>query len=251
MLRFDKVGVKIPFKEILNDVSFTLNPHTITAIIGKNGSGKTTLISCLNAEKKYTGSITYEGKDIRLMSLKEKGRLISVLPQILPSVGITVKDLVKMGRSPYLDLGKVFTQNDMENVEKALTYAGMKKLENKYLTEISGGEKQKAYIAMVLAQNTRVIVLDEPTTYMDMAYSKEFMALLRQLRDKNKKTILAVMHDINSALEVADNILILNEGRLEFFGSVQQVKDSGKIEEIFALKKYECSSDGETKTIYA
>lgn len=250
MLTFDKTGVKTPFKEILSGVSLTLRPHTITAVIGKNGSGKTTLMSCLNGERKYTGNIAYDGKDIRLMSIREKARLISFLPQILPTPCITVKDLVRMGRSPYLDIGKNFTQSDEEYVEKALVQAGIKDIENKYLTEASGGEKQKAYIAMVLAQNTRVIALDEPTTYMDMAYSKEFLSLLGELRDKNKKTVLTVMHDINSALEIADNILILNQGRAEFFGSVQQTIESGKIEEIFGLKKYECICDGEVKFIY-
>ena len=250
MLKFDKIGVKTPHKEILKDVSLSLKPHTITAVIGKNGSGKTTLISCLIGDKKYTGNITYEGRDIRLMSLKEKGRLISVLPQILPSPAIRVKDLVRMGRSPYLDMGKVFTQSDEENVEKAILQTGIKDIENKYLTEISGGEKQKAYIAMVLAQNTRVIVLDEPTTYMDMAYSKEFMGVLRELKYKNKKTVLAVMHDINSAIEVADNILIIDNGRAVFYGSVQETQESGKIEEVFGLRKYQCICDDETKTIY-
>lgn len=250
MLSFDKIGVKTPTKEILKDISLSLKPHTITAVIGKNGSGKTTLISCLVGEKKYTGSITYEDKDIRLMSLKEKGRLISVLPQILPSPAIRVKDLVKMGRNPYLDIGGTFTQSDNENVEKAMLQAGIKDIENKYLTEISGGEKQKAYIAMVLSQNTRVVVLDEPTTYMDMAYSKDFMKLLIELRDKNKKTVLAVMHDINSAVEVADNILIIDEGESIFFGSVQKCIESGKIEEVFGLKKYQCICNDTEKIIY-
>lgn len=250
MVKFENISVKVTSKEILKEVSFSLKPHTITAVIGKNGSGKTTLLSCLTGEKKYTGRITYEGKDIRLMSLKEKGRLISVLPQILPTPHITIKALVGMGRSPYLDLMGTFTQDDKKCVEKSLCDTGIKNLENKYLTEISGGERQKAYIAMVLAQNTRVVVLDEPTTYMDMQYSKEFMSLLETLKTKNKKTVLAVMHDINMALEKADNILILDEGKAVFFGSKEECINSRLIEKIFALEKHEYVFEGEKKVIF-
>ncbi len=250
MLKFENISVKTPSKELLQEVSFSIKPHTITAVIGKNGSGKTSLVSCIAGEKKYTGSITYEGKDIRLMSLKEKSRLISVLPQLLPTPHITVKELVGMGRNPYLDLGKNFTQTDEEYVEKALFDITIKEIEDKYLTEISGGERQKAYIAMVLAQNTRVIVLDEPTTYMDMQYSKEFMTLLLRLKTKNKKTILAVMHDLNSALENADNILVLDEGRAVFYGSKEECINSAIIEKIFDLKKHEYVFEDEKKVIF-
>lgn len=250
MLKFDNVSVKASSKEILQGVSFTLVPHTITAVIGKNGSGKTTLISCLGAEKKYTGSITYEGKDIRLLSLREKGRLIAVLPQILPTPHITVRDLVKMGRSPYLDIGGSFTQSDIEYVEKALADTNIKDIENKYLTELSGGERQKAYVAMVLAQNTRAVILDEPTTYMDMQYSKEFMTLLENLKLKNKKTVMAVMHDINTALEKADNILLLYEGKVVFYGTAEECKDSSLIENIFGLERHEYLHDGQKKVIF-
>ena len=250
MLKFENISVKAASKEILKDVSFCLKPHTITAVIGKNASGKTTLVSCLTGEKKYTGSITYEGKDIRLMNLREKSRLISVLPQILPTPRITVKDLVRMGRSPYLDMGKSFTHTDEEYVEKALSDVGLKASQDKYLTEMSGGERQKAYIAMVLAQNTRVVVLDEPTTYMDMQYSKEFMLLLDTLKTKNKKTVLAVMHDINTAIDKADNILILDEGKAVFYGSKEECKNSSLIEKIFSLQRHEYIFEGEKKVIF-
>ena len=250
MLKFDNICVKGTNEEILHKVSFTLKPHTITAVIGKNGSGKTTLISCVNEEKKYTGSITYDGKDIRLMSLKEKGRLMALLPQILPTPHITVRELVKMGRNPYLDIGRSFTQTDEECVEKAINDTDIKDMENKYLTELSGGERQKAYIAMILAQNTRVIILDEPTTYMDMQYSKEFLALLEHMKVKNKKTILAVMHDINTAVEKADNILLLDEGRVIFYGSKEELTESSIIEKVFGLEKHEYMHGEQKKVIF-
>lgn len=250
MLSFDKISLKVPSQEILQDVSFAVKPHTLTAIIGKNGSGKTSLVSCIIGERKYKGSITYEGKDLRLMPLGEKGRLISVLPQILPSPHITVRELVRMGRSPYLDIGKTFTKEDLSRVAQAIADTGITDIEHKYLTELSGGERQKAYVAMVLAQNTRVIVMDEPTTYMDVSYAKELMALINEMKTKKKKTILAVMHDINRALEYADNILLLHEGKVVFYGTAKDCADSGKLEEIFNLKRRKYICDGENKVIF-
>lgn len=250
MLKFENISVKAGEKKILRDVSFALEEQSITAVIGRNGSGKTTLISCLTNEKKYTGNITCEDKDIRLMNLREKSRLIAVLPQILPTPHITVKALVEMGRNPYLDIGGAFTQSDREYVEKALENVGIKDMENKYLTELSGGERQKAYIAMVLAQNTGVIILDEPTTYMDMTYSKEFMRLIENLKDKNKKTVLVVMHDINTALQKADNILLLEGGRALFYGTAEDCVKSDIVEKAFGLEKLIYTEDGENKIFY-
>ena len=151
MLEFKSLSVSKNKKEILQDVSFSVKPHTITAIIGKNASGKSTLISCLTGESKYKGSIFFSDDDISLMSLKQRSRLVSLLPQTLPAVPITVEKLVEMGRNPYTDIGKRLSQKDKEQIEKAIENAGITDIRHKKLTEISGGERQKAYIAMVIS----------------------------------------------------------------------------------------------------
>lgn len=250
MLEFKNISVTKNKKEILKDVSFSVKPHTVTAVIGKNGSGKSTLLSCLTGESRYTGAIHFSDSDISLMSKRQRAATVAFLQQNLPVVPITVENLVAMGRTPYIDIGKLLTEKDKVQIEKAIVSVGIENIRQKKLSEISGGEKQKAYIAMVLAQNTRVVALDEPTTYMDVQYEKEFMSLLRELKEKHKKTLLVVMHDLSRAAEIADYILILNEGRVAFSGEKEEAIQSGKIESIFNVKKYEIELDGKRKLIF-
>lgn len=250
MLEFKNISVTKNKKEILKDVSFSVKPHTVTAVIGKNGSGKSTLLSCLTGESRYTGAIHFSDSDISLMSKRQRAATVAFLQQNLPVVPITVENLVAMGRTPYIDIGKHLTEKDKVQIEKAIVSVGIESIRQKKLSEISGGEKQKAYIAMVLAQNTRVVALDEPTTYMDVQYEKEFMSLLRELKEKHKKTLLVVMHDLSRAAEIADYILILNEGRVAFSGKKEEAIQSGKIESTFGVKKYEIELDGKRKLIF-
>ena len=250
MLEIKNISVTKNKKEILRDVSFSVKPHTITAIIGKNGSGKSTLISCLTGESKYKGSIFFSDDDISMFNSRQRARLVSLLPQNLPAVPITVEKLVEMGRNPYTDIGKRLSEKDTEQIEKAIESAKIEEIRHKKLTEISGGERQKAYIAMVLSQNTRVIALDEPTTYMDVQVEKAFISLIRDLKEKHKKTLLVVMHDLSRAVEIADNILLLDDGRIRMFGKNQDVLQSGAIEEVFGVTQYECELDGEKRIIF-
>lgn len=250
MLEIKNLSVTKNKKEILSEVSFSVKPHTITAIIGKNGSGKSTLISCLTGESKYKGTIFFSDDDISLLNSKQRSRLVSMLPQNLPAVPVTVEKLVEMGRNPYTDIGKNLSEKDREQIEKAIESTELGNIRHKKLTEISGGERQKAYIAMVLAQNTRVIALDEPTTYMDIQVEKAFISLLGELKEKHKKTLLVVMHDLSRAVEIADSIVLLDEGRVVVSGKKEEVLQSEKIESTFNVKKYEAEFDGEKRIIF-
>ena len=220
------------------------------SVIATMSSGKSTLISCLTGESKYKGSVFFSDDDISLMNSKQRSRLVSLLPQNLPALPITVEKLVEMGRNPYTDIGKRLSEKDAEQIEKAIESTKITDIRHKKLTEISGGERQKAYIAMVLSQNTRVIALDEPTTYMDVQVEKAFMSLICELKEKHKKTILVVMHDLSRAIEIADNVLLLDDGRVKAFGKTQDVLQSGAIEELFGVKQYECEFDGKKKIIF-
>ncbi len=250
MLEIKNISVVKNKKEILKDVSFSVKPHTITAIIGKNGSGKSTLISCLTGESKYRGSVYFSDDDISLMNSKQRAKLISLLPQNLPAVPLTVERLVEMGRNPYTDISKRLSEKDVLQIEKAIEGAGITDIRFKKLAEISGGERQKAYIAMVLSQNTRIVALDEPTAYMDVQAEKAFISLIGELKEKHKKTILIVMHDLSKAAEIADNILLLDDGKVKKFGKTQDVLESGAIEEVFGVVQYECEIEGEKRIIF-
>ncbi len=250
MLKVENLSVTLSGKDILKDISFEVKPHTLTCIIGKNGSGKSTLLSAITGAVKYSGQITFCEKNPLLMSGKERAKLISLLPQTLPEAEITVGELVRMGRTPYLDLGHRFSAEDEKAVEKAIEKMCIHHLRDKRTNRISGGERQKAYLAMILAQQTRIVAFDEPVTYLDTEYRKEVYDTLKSLKRDEKKTVLAVTHDINEAVETADNILILDSGRMLFFGKAQECVDSGIIEKVFKVKKYEYDAEDGKRILY-
>ncbi len=250
MFKAEKLSVTLGGKEILKDISFEINPHTLTCIIGKNGSGKSTLLSAVVCAVKYKGKISYCSKNLALMSAKERAKLISLLPQSLPAVGITAKELIEMGRTPYLDVGKRFSDEDEKAVEKAITAMNINHLTEKRVDCISGGERQKVYLALTLAQQTRIIVFDEPATYLDTEYRKEVYGTLKTLKKDEKKTVMAVMHDITEAVEIADNILFLDDGKLLFFGTAEECVSSGLIEKVFKVKKYEYEAEDGKRILY-
>ncbi len=237
-------------KQVLNDINFTLDNHKITALIGRNGCGKSTLISCVNCSVRFVGEIMYDDRSTALMPPKERARLIAVLPQLLPKTSLTVKELVSMGRTPYLDVGRRLSPSDIEQTERAIAACGLESLSDRPVNRLSGGERQKAYIAMILAQNTRVVILDEPTAYMDTANAREFMELITELKHKHKKTILLVTHDLTSAVDTADNILVIDNKTAAFFGTAEDCVRSGIIERVFGVKKSEYMRDGVNKILY-
>ena len=243
MLKISSLGVTLGKKEILTDINFTLRPHCLTAIIGKNGSGKSTVVSAINGTVPYTGQITFAGQDIRMLSQREKAKLISVLPQTLTAPHITVEELVKMGRNPYIDLGHRFTPQDISAVENALSYMELSDKKQQYVDSLSGGERQKAYLAMILAQQTRLMVLDEPATYMDISCENQFMQTLKSLQKNNHKTIITVMHNLATAVRYADRMVVMDKGRVIFEGTTEECLEKQIIENTFGVKKY--LSDGE------
>lgn len=239
MLKIESLSVSIGRTDILKDINLEIKPHTVTVIIGQNAAGKSSLLSCLTGERKHTGTISFSGKNLAMLSSRERASLVSLLPQHLPKAEITVEELVKLGRTPHLDFAGHFTSEDKNQVENAINETGISHLKEKRISEISGGERQKAYLAMTLAQNTRLIALDEPTTYMDARHEREFSELLVSLAKKKKKTILAVMHDLTRAVEIADRIIIIENGEALIHDSTEKVKKSGLIEKIFGVGRYD------------
>ncbi len=250
MMTFRGISVKRSGKQVLSDINFTLDNHKITAVLGRNGCGKSTLISCVTCSVRYVGEILYNDQNTALMPPKERARLIAILPQLLPKTALTVKELVSMGRTPYLDIGRRLSPADIEQIERAITACGLEELSDRPADKLSGGERQKAYIAMILAQNTRVVILDEPTAYMDAANAREFMSLITELKQKHKKTILLVTHDLTSAVDIADNILVIDNKTSAFFGTAGECVRSGVIERVFGVKKSEYPKDGVPKILY-
>lgn len=250
MLKLDHLSAAYKGAEVLKNISFSLTPHTFTAVLGKNGCGKSTLVSCINQQLRYTGRITFGESDLALMPLRERTRSIAILPQVLEIPQVSVEEMVMFGRNPYLDFGRRPTDEDCAAVENAITQIGIGHLRKKMVDSLSGGERQRAYLAMVLAQQTRLIVLDEPTTYMDMENEGAFLETLTTLKKKSKKTLLVIMHNLAQAVRYADHIIVLDAGHVVFDGSREKCLDSGILEAVFHVEKHVFTENGREFVVF-
>lgn len=250
MLKTENLSAAYQGKKVLENISFTLKPHTFTAILGKNGCGKSTLVSCINQQKRYTGKISYADNDIALMTPRERARAVAILPQVLEKPQVTVDELVMFGRSPYLDFGRRPSGEDRAAVMDAMESVEIEDLREKMVDTLSGGERQKAYLAMILAQQTGMIVMDEPTTYMDVEYEAFFLEKLVQLKKEHGKTLLVIMHDLAQAVRYADHVIVLDGGKIVFDGTAAQCLESGILEQVFHVEKHVFSENGEKFVVF-
>lgn len=244
MLEFDRVCVTHRGRSILHEISFSLRPHRITALLGRNGSGKSTLIRCVNGLQRYTGEIRLDGVSLALTPPRERARKIGILPQILPETALRVGALAALGRNPYVDAAGRLSPEDRRMVSEALRAAGMEEFADRSLKELSGGERQRAFLAMLLAQNTRILLMDEPTTYLDVDARRDLRELIRTLAQKQKKTLMVVLHDLNEAVELADDVVILKNGETCFCGDVQACLDAHILEDCFHVTRRDCLGGG-------
>lgn len=237
MLEIKNLNFKLKDKIILNNINLKLKDNKITVMIGKNGSGKSTIIKAINRLIKYDGLINLDGCNILEYKSREKAQKIAILPQHLEIVPITVNDLVSMGRNPYLGLMGKLTDNDKNIVNYAINILDLNKIRNQFLNTLSGGELQKAYLAMMLAQDTQYLIFDEPTTFLDVDFEGYFLEKLKDVQ--NDKTILVVLHNITKAIEIADEIIIVDNGEIIYNDTKEKLLNTTIIEEIFNVKKYQ------------
>jgi iron complex transport system ATP-binding protein len=219
----------------LADVSVEIAPGEIVGVIGPNSSGKTTLIRLLTRVlEPASGEIRLEGVPVRGLSRTDLARRVAVVPQgILPQFPFTVGELVLMGRYPH-DPGRYFeSPRDRSVAREAMEATGVLELADMPLEHLSGGERQRAVIARALAQEPRLLVLDEPTAHLDLRYQVEVAALLRRLNRERGTTVLLVSHDLNLAAEVCDRLLLLNQGRVAALGAPEAVLDEALLASVF------------------
>lgn len=224
-------------KIIIDGININIPSNKISVIIGANACGKSTLLKTLaRLIKPKSGEVIIDGKKITSMPSKELAKVLGLLPQspVVPE-GITVSDLVSRGRFPYQTLLKGMDQTDFDAVEEALEIMGITELANRSVDELSGGQRQRVWIAMALAQQTDILLLDEPTTYLDITYQVEILDLLTDLNRKRGTTIVMVLHDINLSARYADYIFALRKGRLVDQGTPSEVITSELIDKVFGL----------------
>ena len=226
----------VPGKTILHDISLKIIAGETLYILGRNGGGKTTLLSCL-AGLLYpeAGEVRLGGKSLSEYSPSERARLIGLIPQMhIPVFSYTIKEMILMGRAPYLGWLGSPSKSDHEIAENALEQVGLYELRNRSFTEISGGEQQLVLIARGLAQNCQILLMDEPTTHLDLSNQHQVLEIVQQLSRKGLSFIIA-SHAPNDALSYADQVLLLNGGWVTAAGSPQETITENSLSMIYGI----------------
>ena len=237
MIEYKNASVSAGGKRILEDISVRFNTGRITVVVGPNGCGKTTLLQALfGISKLEKGEILLDGNVILSIKPRSRAQIVSYLPQVRESIPtIPVELLVSHGRFPHLGFSRKMTDADKKIVEKAMEKAGVLQYAGESVDTLSGGVRQRAFIAMQLAQESEYIVADEPTTYLDLPSQKQVYSLYCGLKSEGK-TIILVLHDIVKALEVADDIIVMDERKIAFAGTPSEALKTGIIEKVFGVK---------------
>lgn len=224
-------------KTIIRHLSLSLPKNQVIALLGPNGCGKSTLLKSLaRLLKPKAGKVRFEGQDIWDLNVKSYAQQLAFLPQqhIVPE-GITVRELVAYGRSPYLNLWGKLSEKDEQFVEQAMRATNTAELADRLASDISGGQQQRAFLAMTLAQDTDIVLLDEPTTYLDLHHQVELMTMMRNLQQQGK-TVITVLHDLNQACRYCDHLVVLKQGELVAQGNPHQVMTNALLKEVFQLE---------------
>jgi iron complex transport system ATP-binding protein len=224
--------------EVVRGVDLQVPTGRVTVVVGANGCGKSTLLRGLGRLLRPTaGRVTLGGEDIASMGARRLAAVLGLLPQqpVAPE-GITVGDLVGRGRYPHQGPFRRWTFDDTAVVAHALAVTGTHDLAHRRMEELSGGQRQRVWIAMTLAQQPDVLLLDEPTTYLDVAHQVEVLDLLAALNRERGTTIVMVLHDLNLAARYADHLVVMGEGRILREGRPVEVLTVGSVREAFGLK---------------
>ncbi|MCM2398053.1 ABC transporter ATP-binding protein [Rhizobium sp. S95] len=224
-------------RPIIRDLDIAIAEGSFSVIVGANGSGKSTLLKALaRLLKPETGSVLLDGQAITTLPSVEIARRIGLLPQTAEAPeGITVADLVARGRYPHQTFFRQWSRQDETVVAAAMQAAGIAELADRAVDTLSGGQCQRAWIAMVLAQETPILLLDEPTTFLDMAHQADLLDLLQHLNTDMGRTVIAVLHDLNQAFRYATHIIAMREGTVVAEGRPADVVTEEMLEKVFDL----------------
>lgn len=236
-LQAEKIELRYADRTIVDELSLEIPDGGFTVVVGPNGCGKSTLLRALGRMlAPRSGRVLLDGNDIRSYRTKVVARRIALLPQSPLSPGaITVADLVARGRYPYQSMLRQWSPEDERVVAEALAEVGMRNAADQLVDELSGGQRQRVWIAMTLAQRTPVLLLDEPTTFLDIAHQIEVLDLCSQLHQSGR-TLVAVLHDLNLAARYATHVVAMRSGKIVMQGSASDVFTPELLREVFDLE---------------
>ena len=236
MIRMQHVAFSYDNTPFIRELSCEMADGRITGLLGPNGSGKSTCLKlCAGLIRPQSGEILVGGASVSGRNPREFARALAFLPQSRPLPMITVRSLVENGRFPYLGFSRRLGPGDRTAVDSALQMTGMAPLAERELRTLSGGERQKAYLAMLIAQGAQHLLLDEPTTYLDINHQLELMDILRTLRDAGRCVVM-VLHDIDLAAAVCDNVIVMQRGGVVYSGAAAALFDSGALEQAYGVR---------------
>ncbi|QSB14652.1 ABC transporter ATP-binding protein [Natronosporangium hydrolyticum] len=236
-LRTDGLRLGYDGALVIDDLTVSVPAGRITALVGPNGCGKSTLLRGMaRLLRPARGAVLLDGADIAQLPAKQLARQLGLLPQSPTAPeGLLVADLVARGRYPHQSWLSQWSRDDEAAVTQALAMTGAEELRDRVVDELSGGQRQRVWIAMALAQQTDTLLLDEPTTFLDMSYQVEVLELLRRLNRDEGRTIVVVLHDLNQACRYADELVALADGAVVAQGPPTQIVDEDLVRRVFAI----------------
>jgi iron complex transport system ATP-binding protein len=236
-LQAERLSLGYGERTVVHDLDLVVPEGRITAVVGPNGCGKSTLLRGMSRLLRPTdGQVLLDGRDLHRIPTKQVARSLALLPQhpVVPD-GITVGELVARGRHPHHGLLRQWTREDDEVVAEALELTGTQHLVSREVAELSGGQRQRVWIAMVLAQRTDLLLLDEPTSFLDIAHQVEVLDLVRDLSVDRGTTVIMVLHDLAMAARYADHLVAMRGGRVIAEGSPREVVTAETVCDVFGI----------------
>ena len=235
LMEVKKIKFSYQDKPFIEELSVKFKKNKITSIIGPNGSGKSTLLMLLSRiYKAKDGTITLNDKNVWDYKIKEFTKNVAVVHQKNQIYGdLDVKTIVGYGRLPYLSYHQNLSEEDYQIIDWAIATTNLKEYENRLLANLSGGQQQRVWLAMALAQKTPILLLDEPTTYLDVKYQIEILNLIKEINKKYQMTVIMVHHDINQAINYSDEIIAMKDGKILFQGVPEEVITSASLKSLY------------------
>jgi len=244
----NKLTCRLGGKLILDTISCEFQQGKITALVGPNGSGKSTLLKLIaGLEKSTAGDIQLSGKGVMQYSRADLALKLAMLPQRHSTpVGLTVADLVEFGRHPHRRWFAPLTKKDKQKMHWAMQEAGVLEFADLPIETLSGGEAQRCWLAMVLAQDTDIVLLDEPTSWLDIGHQVELLHIVKRLNEQYGKTIIWVLHDLNHAQEFSDHAIMLEHGKVIAAGNVDDVFTAERVSQVYNTPVARVEVEGQT-----